>query len=259
MSQLFSFSRFMRLFRKHTAEYGGGYLLATGVLIGGIALVLGFLAFISHEPLVPDIQGVIFVAGLLAAGAFFTSTVFAPLGDKRQATAALMLPASHLEKYLVGWLYAGPIYLAAYIGCFFLVDALVLQVEGQFGPQAPLVQLFSNESHLYIALVAYLVVSAVFLWGSVFFVKQQFVRTAFAILLFTVALVVLNGQLVQALLGRPVGGVMLLSGVSFQEGKEWYSVNLSPIQNGWFVEALLGGLLLLGWAGAYVRLTEKEV
>ncbi|MBO2011442.1 hypothetical protein [Hymenobacter negativus] len=259
MSQHFSLSRFARLFSKHTAEYGGGYLLATGVLIGGIALVLGFIAFMGGGPLVPDVQGVIFVMGLLAAGAFFTSTVFAPLGDKRQATAALMLPASHWEKYVVGWLYAVPIYLAVYIGCFFLVDALVLQVEGKFGPKAPLVVLFSNETHLYFSLLVYLVVSAVFLWGSIFFVKQQFVRTAFAVLIIVVALAVLNMQLVQTLLGREVSNAVPLSGMSFQDGQNWYSVNLSPAQNSLFMEIMLGGLLLLGWVGAYVRLTEKEV
>jgi hypothetical protein len=259
MSQFFSFSRFLRLFSKHTAEYGGGYLLATGVLIGGVALVLGFLALMATGPLVPDMQGVIFVMGLLAAGAFFTSTVFAPLGDKRQATASLMLPASHWEKYLVGWLYAVPLFLAVYIGCFFLVDALVLQVEGRFGPQAPLIELFSNETHLYFSLVVYLVVSAVFLWGSVFFVKQHFVRTAFAILVTAVVLALLNIPLVQALVGREVSSVVPMGGMSFQEGQEWYSVNLSPMQNSWFTEVLLGGLLLLGWVGAYVRLTEKEV
>ncbi|GAB3576961.1 hypothetical protein [Hymenobacter daeguensis] len=255
MSQSFSLSRFGRLFSKHTAEYGGGYLLATGVLIGGIALILGFLAVMTSGPVLPEMQGIIFIMGLMAAGAFFTSTVFAPLGDKRQATAMLMLPASHWEKYLVGWVYAVPIYLAVYIGCFYLVDALVLQIEGKFGPQAPLVELFSVRY----SLVVYAAVSAVFLWGSVFFAKQQFVRTAFAILVGVVVLALLNMQLVQALVGREVNSVVPLSGMSFVEGKEWHSVNLSPVQNGWFTEALLGGLLLLGWIGAYVRLTEKEV
>ncbi|MDQ2771207.1 MAG: hypothetical protein M3Y54_11985 [Bacteroidota bacterium] len=259
MSQSFSFSRFGRLFSKHTAEYGGGYLLAAGVLVGGLALLLGFLAVVTPGPVLPDIQGVVFVMGLLAAGAFFASTVFAPLGDKRQATAALMLPASHGEKYLVSWLYAGPLFLAAYVGCFFLVDALVLQIEGRFGPQGELVALFSNASHLYLSLPVYAVVSAVFLWGSVFFGKQQFVRTAFGVLVGAVALVLLNVPLMRALLGREVKSAVPFSGMSFVDGKEWFSVNLTPEQNTWFVLVLLGGLLLLGWLGAYLRLTEKEV
>ena len=118
MSQFFNISRFGRLFSKHTTEHGGGYLLATGVLLGGIGLVLGFVAYLTPGPLVPDMQAVVFSMGLLAAGAFFTSTVFALFGNNRQATAALLLPASHWEKYLVGWLYSLPVFTAVYFGCF---------------------------------------------------------------------------------------------------------------------------------------------
>ena len=97
MSQLFDFSRFGRLFSKHTTEQAGGYLLAAGVLLGGLGLVLGFVAYMSNDPITPDMQAVVFVMGLLGAGAFFTSTVLAFFGDKKQATAALLLPASHAE------------------------------------------------------------------------------------------------------------------------------------------------------------------
>lgn len=258
MSQFFSFSRFGRLFRKHSTEQAGGYLLATGVLLGGLGLVLGFVTYMSTGPITPDIQGVVFTLGLLAAGAFFSSTVFAPFGDKKQATAALMLPASQWEKYLVGWLYALPIFLAVYVGAFYLIDSLVLQYDGGPGRPTTLVPLFSNESKLYYALVVYAVVNAVFLWGSIFFEKQHFVRTAFGLLLGGVLLALANGQALQALVGRKVSVVLPFAGMSFQEGKEWYSVHLSDVENGRFLVVPLG-LLLLGWAAAYVRLKEKQV
>ena len=258
MSQFFSLSRFGRLFAKHTAEQAGAYLMATVVLLGGIGLVLGFVAFMAGGRLSPDMQGVIFVMGLLSAGAFFTSTVFALFGDKRQATAALMLPASHWEKYLVGWLYAVPLFLAVYVGCFYLIDYVVLQVASHSSGPVALVPLFSNQSKLYYSLPVYTVVSAVFLWGSIFFVKQHFMRTAFALLLGAVLVSVLNVQLVQALVGHSVSGVLPYSGINFQEGKEWFSVNLSPIENGRFLVVPLG-LMLLAWAAAYLRVTEKQI
>lgn len=258
MSQFFSFSRFGRLFSKHTTEHAGGYLLATGVLLGGIGLVLGFVAYMASGPLIPEMQGVVFTMGLLAAGAFFSSTVFGLFGDRKQATAALMLPASHWEKYLVGWLYALPIFLAVYVGCFYLVDALVMQVKGTFGASAPLVRLFSNDSKLYMSLVVYAVVNAVFLWGSIFFGKQHFVRTAFGLLLGAVLLSLVNMQVVQALVGRSVSGVLPFAGMSFQEGNAWHSVSLDPVLNGRFLVVPLG-VMLLGWAAAYMRLKEKQI
>ena len=258
MSQFFSIDRFGRLFRKHTAEYSGGYLMATAVLLGGIGLVLGFVAYMSSGPVTPDMQAVIFVMGLLAAGSFFTSTVFALFGDKRQATAALMLPASHGEKYLVGWLYSLPIFLAVYVGCFYLIDSLVLQLTSGSGQPVVLVPLFSNESKLYYSLLVYAVVNAVFLWGSIFFVKQHFVRTAFAVLLGAVLLATVNFQAVQGLMGRKLNAAVPYSGMAFQDGKEWYSVNLPHTLNSWFVLVPLG-VMLLGWAAAYARVTEKQI
>jgi len=257
MSQFFNLSRFGHLFSKHTTEHGGGYLLATGVLLGGFGLVLGFVTYMSSAPVTPDIQAVIFVMGLLAAGAFFTSTVLAFFGDKNQATAALMLPASHWEKYLVSWLYSLPIFLAVYVGSFFLIDSLVLQL-GSGGKPTEMVRLFSGEGNLYYSLLAYAAVNAVFLWGSIFFTKQHFVRTAFGVLLVVVVLVALNFQAMQALVGRELGAVTPFSSMSLHEGKEWYSINLPEAQHAWFGLVPLG-LMLLGWAAAYVRLKEKQI
>lgn len=265
MSQSFNLSRFGRLFSKHTAEHFGGYLMATAVLLGGIGLVLGFVAYMSTGPFFPDMQAVIFVMGLLAAGAFFTSTVFAPFGDKRQATAALMLPASHWEKYLVGWLYAVPLFLATYVGCFFLMDAIVLQIDSVFSPEAPLVQLFSNESHLYFSLPVYAVVSSVFLWGSIFFTKQHFVRTAFGLLVGAVVLSLVNFQVMKAMLGNTLyklTSAVPFSGITFRTGNaaysEYHAVSLPSTHNSWFLLVPLA-IVLLAWAAAYLRVTEKQV
>jgi hypothetical protein len=258
MSQLFNLSRFGRLFSKHTTEHWSGYLMATGVLLGGIGLVLLLLAYSSSKPITPDMQGVIFQLGLFVAGAFFTSTVFASFGDKKQATAALLLPASHGEKYLVGWLYALPLFLAVYIGCFYLVDSLVLHFDSYEGPRPPLVQLFAGEQKLYTSLVAYAAVNAVFLWGSIFFVKQHFVRTAFGVLLAGALLVFLNFQALQVLIGQTLNTAVPFSGMALHEGKEWYSVNLPEGQSAWFGLVPLG-LMLLAWAAAYRRVTEKQI
>lgn len=257
MSQFFNLSRFGRLFSKHTTEHMGGYLLATGVLLGGLGLVLGFMAYMSPDPITPDMQAVFFGMGLLAAGSFFTSTVFALFGDKKQATAALLLPASHVEKYLVGWLYSLPIFVAVYVGCFFLIDSLVLQLSSG-GKPAAMVQLFSHGSRLYYSLMAYAVVNAVFLWGSIFFVKQHFVRTAFGVLLGAVVLVALNFQAMLALVGHELNTVMPYASMTLHEGKQWYAINLPETQSAWFGLVPLG-LMLLAWVAAYARVTEKQI
>ena len=257
MSQFFSVARFGRLFNKHTTEHAGAYLLATGVLLGALGLVLGFLAYMSSSPIPADVQSVVFVMGMLGAGAFFTSTVLAFFGDKKQATAALMLPASHAEKFAVAWLYSLPLFLAAYVGCFFLVDSLVLQLSSH-GQPIEMIQLLGGERSLRSVLAVYAAVNAVFLWGSIFFVKQHFVRTAFGVLLAGVVLVALNFKALEALLGHELNTAVPFSGISLHEGKAWYAVVLPDGLGAWFGLVPVG-VMLLAWAAAYARVTEKQI
>ena len=257
MNRHFNLTRFGRLFRKHTIEHLTGSLLAVAVLLGGLAVVLGFVAYLnSNAPFDASLQGTLFTMGLVATGIFYTSTVFAPFGDKRQATAALTLPASHLEKYLVGWLFALPFFVAVYVGCFYLIDALVISLDDWAGARPALVPLFSNDSRLYASLGLYAMLNGLFLAGSIFFTRLHFVKTAFAVMLTLVVLALLSYKLAQGIVGPEVQSAAPFSMVSFKNGM--YTLELPPVQQQWLLLLPLG-LALLGWAAAYARLTEKEV
>lgn len=259
MNQFFNLSRFGRLFSKHMAEHLRSYGLATSVVLGLLALWLwAEVDGLAKEPLEEGKQIGAFVTGLGLAGLLLTSTVFGPFGDKRQATAALMLPASSWEKYLVGWCIALPVFLTVYVSGFYLVDAVVLHLAAGPGKVTKMMQLFSNDDKLYGILVAYAVLSSCFLWGSIFFHKQHFIRTAFAGLVGGMLLVLVNSLLARVLVKNTLGMVMPYSGVNFQEGGKWYAINLPPAHNTWGLVVPLG-LMLLCWGGAYARLREKEV
>jgi len=73
-----------------------------------------------------------------------------------------------------------------------------------------------------------------------------------------VVVLVLNLQVVQALVGRKVESVLPFSGLVLREGKAIQSLDLPPGQGAWLVLVPVG-LMLLGWAGAYARLTEKQL
>ena len=256
MNRHFNLTRFGRLFRKHTNEQSTGYLMATAVLLGGLAAVVGGAAYLMTGPFQASEQAAFFVLGLVAAGTFFTSTVFAPLGDKRAATAALTLPASHLEKYLVGWLFSLPLFLAVYVGCFYLVAWVVVGIHDRPGEHTALVELFSNDSKLYMSLCLYAMLNGLFLAGSIFFTRLHFVKTAFAVMLTLVVLGLVSYKLAQGIVGPEVQSAAPFSMVSFKNGM--YTLELPPVQQQWLLLLPLG-LALLGWAAAYARLTEKEV
>src|ERR1700748_3583700 len=98
MNNIFNLNRFGRLFIKHTAEHYKNYLMSLIVLIGILVLSGSFLVYMIKIPIDKGFQTAMFMATLVLAGSFFTSTVFADLGDKKKAIGVLTLPASHFEK-----------------------------------------------------------------------------------------------------------------------------------------------------------------
>src|ERR1700761_2132190 len=98
MSEVFSFTRFRRLFAKHTVEHYRTYLMSIAVLGGVLVLGGSFVFYMVPDPPVPAAQTAMFVVLFLISGALFTSTVFSDYGEKNKAIPALTLPATTLEK-----------------------------------------------------------------------------------------------------------------------------------------------------------------
>ena len=255
MSQHFNLTRFGRLLRKHTAEHWTSYLLGAVVLLGAMLLVMGFIAYLTGGPLSLGLQQVFFTLFLLAAGSFFASTAFVEFGAGRQAALALTLPASQLEKYLVAWLVSLPVFFGVFVAAFYAADWLVMQLSTPTGPALLLLNLFSEQAHVAEPLLLYLVLHAVALWGSIFFQKLQFIKTAGWFLAALVVVVAVNYQWLKVLvtdelrMAIPFGKAGLLDGSLLR---------LPEAQQPWLplLPLVLAGLL---WAAAYARLTEKQI
>ncbi|MFD1468387.1 hypothetical protein ACFQ48_09135 [Hymenobacter caeli] len=255
MNQLFSFSRFSRLFSRHTAEFLPGYAMATAVLAGGIGLVLGFVVYLNV--LNPEIQGLLFQLGLLSAGALFTAGIFAQYGAPKQATVALTLPASQLEKYLVGWVYSFLIFSVVYTACYYLVDWLMVGMDDWYGRPKELFSLFDAHK-LYEAYFYYAALHAGALWGAIFFEKNHFIKTAFGALVLGIVLIAANYQVVKAFVGDHLQMASPFSGITLSEAPDLYRVSLPDAQAQWFILLPLALAVLL-WRATYLRLTEKQL
>ena len=258
MSNLFSRRRFGCLFTKFTAEHGRTYLMGAGVLAGTLLLIIGFLSYLTGSPPGLGQQVVFFAMFLLGAGFLFTSSIFSDFADKSQAIAALTLPAAQLEKYLVAWLYSGPLFLLAFVGIFFAVDSLVLAVGARGGPAGVLLNLFSPEAGLGTILLLFIVVHGVALWGSIFFGKTAFIKTGVAFFVGLLVVVLLNYQALKALLGPGLQNTMPFTSVDLEEQKVYYTLTLPDARQRLvgLVLLVLAGLL---WLAAYARLREKQL
>ncbi|WP_210465253.1 hypothetical protein [Rufibacter roseolus] len=258
MKTQFSFTRFRWLFRKHTAENYKFYLLCAAVLVGIMVLFTGFLIMMETQPFTTDKQAIVFIFLLLAAGAIFTSTIFAHLGDKRKAIASLTLPASHLEKYLVAWIYSYVIFQLVYLACFYLVTFILVPLDDWQGQEFEIMGLFTNDEGQVTGLVLFFFLHSVTFLGSVFFEKWQFIKTAFMFITVSLMVTLLNKSILQSILGHSFDDAFPFSNLNFSEEGEYFQIQFPQGQEYVMALALLGTALIL-WVSAYFRLKEKEV
>ncbi|MGI4863309.1 MAG: hypothetical protein ACRYFZ_05250 [Janthinobacterium lividum] len=255
MNQHFSLTRFGRLLRKHTTEYLPSYLMSAAVLAGIILVVLGSLTYLTHRPLEREVQIVLFEFGLLAFGAIFTSAIFAAVGNPRGAAPALLLPASHLKKYLVAWLWSLPVFVVLYTAIFLLVNASLLQLHSQGQPYE--VYDFSRGTREWLQpLLSYALLHGAALYGAIYFKRLHFIKTVFLVFGLLLGLLVANRQFLKFLL--PGSSPIVPFGDVWVGEKTQRALFALPIGQ-WQLTMVVVALALLLWLAAYTRLTEKQV
>jgi len=258
MHNLFSPARFGRLFQKHTAEHWKSYFMGVGVLAGTLLLALGFLSYMNGGFPNTRAQAAFFGMFLLGSGFLFTSSVFADFSGKSRAIAALSLPASHLEKYAVAWLYSFLFFLLVYVGVFYAVDSLVLAFTQNDGQSTQLLNIFSTEEKAYYAFLLFAAVHSLAFWGSLFFEKLAFVKTAAAFFAFFAFISALNHQVLKLLLGVDLRFGLPFMRVAFSEQNAYYHLTPLAAQR-YLPELVLLVLSALLWLAAYARLREKQL
>ncbi|GAB3831225.1 hypothetical protein GCM10028895_48320 [Pontibacter rugosus] len=111
---------------------------------------------------------------------------------------------------------------------------------------------------MYMAFVYYALLHGLAIWGSTFFQKGHFIKTAFAFIVVAGVLIILNEQLMQLVWGRDINGAMPFTSISFKEGEEQASVAFPEAYSTLlsFIPLVLAALF---WAASYKLLQEKQV
>jgi len=257
MKKNFNIARFGRLLVKHTSEHYKNYLMALTVLLGVMLIGGSFLIYIMEAPIEMGLQSAMFVSIMLLAGTIFTSNIFADYGDKKKSFAALCLPASHFEKYLLAWLYSFLGFLICYIAAFYLVDWFVVHAKHFPRQQAEMLNVFIMPFSQCFLLFAFL--HSIAFWGAIFYNKLHFIKTAFLFFIVILILVFLNKFLLGMLLHVNVLASAPFSDVRLLEHGGEINIFLSADQQGHFIEITFLALSLIIWAAAYYRLKEKQV
>jgi hypothetical protein len=259
MNEVFSFRRFRRLFVKHTVEHYRTYLMSVAVLLGVLFLGGSFIFYMMSDPPDPGFQTAMFSSLLLIAGTLFTSTVFSDYGDKNKAIPALTLPATALEKFLVGWLYSYPIFLIVYTGAFYLA-LWGLSSGRHWGAGQHFYLMSLRQPGTEVFFVAYSVLHAFSLFGAIFFKKLHFIKTGFAFFIALGITIFLHSLLLKGITGL---GMMILElpfgFLHFTIHHRFYTISAHDHDTSTTISYLLWLATLMIWVAAFFRLKEKQV
>jgi hypothetical protein len=256
MNNIFNPGRFIRLFAKHTTEHYKNYFMSLGVLFGVMLLGAGFLVYLLNAPLDIGLQTALFTSILLLSGTIFTSTIFSDYGDSKKAIPALMLPASHFEKYLVAWIYSFIGFLIGFLACFYSVDWLAINAKHYPGQQIVILNLHSE--YFLQCFLTFAFMHAVVFWGAVYFNKLHFIKTAFAFFIGIALMLIINKIMLGGLLNLDVRMTPPFGALIIKEHSRDIVVLIDG-NGGHFLIWVLAGLALIFWAAAYYRLMEKQV
>lgn len=265
MNQQFALHRFNLLLQLDLAENKKTYLITAGLILGLLLLLMLPMAIASEYSGVYLGLHVFAMALSLLAGSFFSSTLFNKYSSPNQGMAALMVPASKLEKFLVPFLvhlvYAVGIcliYWAFHFGFVYLGNSRLLSV-GSGIPHHYLYRAAPYEIVRFFSYLYFFIVAATFT-GSIYFSKNAYIKTA-AICLAAVFAVFLVNMLVARFLTNHDLRPLPFGEWRFMDpnlGGRMFNVEFpEPVQG-----LIWAGLLVVLpglWYLAYLRLKEKEI
>lgn len=259
MNDIFNFTRFVHLFKKHTAEHYKTYLMSTGVLVGVMVLIMGFVSYSTRGHMSAIIQGTLFSNFLFFAGMIYTSMIFTDLGDRKKSVPALTLPVSHLEKYLVAWLYSFIIFQLVYLGCFYAIDFMMITAANvSVIDKNEVINVFSANERFWLAFPMFAVLHAVCFIGAIFFDKLHFIKTIFSFFVLLLLVALLNPVLVKAIFQTEVkDSIPFVSVEVILDSKPW---SIMPTAASNLILLVTSFLIVIAlWLGTYFRLKEKQV
>jgi hypothetical protein len=256
MSKYFSLQRFLRLFIKHTAEHYRTYIMSTAVLVGVLFFGGGFIFVLMPQPPDTGFQNACFVMLMLLSGTIFTSTIFSDFGEKNKAAAAIILPATALEKFLTGWLYSYLIFMLTYTAVFFIA-LYGLSSLRSWGDRTFIISGLGKEV-VVTAFILYSFLHAIALLGAIGFKRLHFIKTAFLFFLAYAIMTLFNYLFLHQIAGaKLVHFDIPFEGLSVAVDGNYYVIESPTPQAAIILVSTLVSLLL--WTSAYYKLKEQQV
>lgn len=276
MNAVFDLNRWLLYIGKHWNENKKRYLLSLAAIGGLLVLWFSFVMLVNPpRPMTEGVQTLTYYVGLYLTGCLYASMVFNDLSDGPKAISYLLIPASLFEKLLSAILYGVILYFICYTVIFYMVDFTMVKVSNGiistavehdhsityraqeianvFAPTD-----FAGGNEIIYFLLGYFAIQSIFLLGSVYFVKNSYIKTMVSGLIVFLVLVFFVQKVIGSFMPGGFFQPFTIYRV-FNQGEHDLMVQLPE----WFSSMLLFlikySLAPCLWVVAYFRLKEKEV
>ena len=270
MNQTFDIHRFALMLRFDVAEKGRNYLMMAGALV---FCILAMMLPITQTSEPSEFLRILHFAALfmiaLFGGSLYTSTAFAQYSEQSNGIAALMIPASRLEKYFSSLL-LNLVFVIPFLIFFWQFHYWTIDYANTLLPSGITNYGYIPEDLFEYTTYCYLIIQASIFLGSIYFKKFAYIKTAVVAIVFGSMLAYFNYSLAIKFASKPSKFLAYpLSGwkVWFytEEGMERpkYFAGFYHIKFSETIEYAMQGfavwLAVMLWICAYYQMKEREI
>ncbi len=270
MNQTFDIHRFVLMLRFDAAEKGRNYLMMAGVLVFCIlAMTLPITQTSEPSEFLRILHfGALFMITLFGAS-LFTSTAFSQYSDQSNGIAALMIPASRLEKYFSSLL-LNLAFVIPFLIFFWQLHYWTIDFANTLLPTGGGSYAYIPKDLFEYTTCSYIVIQASIFLGSIYFKKFAYIKTAVVAIAFGSLLSYFNYSMAIKFASKPSKFLAYpLSGwkVWFytEEGMErpkyfagFYHIQFSETME-YAAQGFAVWLAIMLWICAYYQMKEREI
>jgi hypothetical protein len=203
MNQTFNIHRFTLMLRLVWADKGKNYLLMACVLISCLLILMVPVALSDEYGNFREVLHYFaLIMILLLGGSLYTSNAFSQYSASDTGIAALMLPASGIEKFFSSLL-INLVFVVSFLIFFWQFHYFIIDVANENLPPTSDKYRYIPEDFMLYSTYSYLgIQSAVFL-GSIYFKKSSYIKTAAVFIGFGLIMTLVNLMFATKLASNP--------------------------------------------------------
>jgi hypothetical protein len=263
MNDTFNIKRFGWVLRKSILERPAQIV---GLTLVTLVITLLIYAIVQNMAGIAKAQICAFAFGILVGGSFISSYVLGYFSSNSTGISFLMLPASHLEKWLSAVLVAGIFFTGLYLGFYRFIDIFfVNSYHNKLDPNGSnyqalyhSVEVFAFDNQLANQIfILFANISGAMILGSLYFNKVSYIKVALLICTVVFGTYFLNLFIANQFFDQ-IDMAMPFRSLFLNVGSEVGIIDLPNQINDTISITISYVIPAALWVTAYIRLDEKE-